>query len=82
MISWESEGITSPPFLQKYSNTAVKKFEEEPPNNSQRVERYIQLITKNATRAATPKLQDGLCKATIKNCKKWPSLETKSDFAK
>ena len=72
MIDWSSSDIRSPPFLRKYSNEELRRFEVSPllisiPNNSQHVERYIQLMAKNATRATTKTLRDGLCKAIILN---------------
>ena len=86
MIDWTSNEISSPPFLRKYSNEDLRRFEVTPlqigiPNNSQHVERYIQLMAKNATKATTKTMRDGLCKATIQNRQKRPRLEQKSDFS-
>ena len=72
MIDWEKEEVTSPPYLRRYSNTDIMKFEEEPlqiniPSNSQHVERFIQLISKNARRKSSTKHGDGLCRATIQS---------------
>ena len=72
MINWKTEQITVPPYLRSYTDEQIRKFLSEPlviaiPSNSQHVERYIQLIAKNSTRASSSKLRDGLCKATIKN---------------
>ena len=64
------ELVTSPPILRQISDEAIKKNEDLPleinvPSNTQHVERLIQLMAKNATRKATSKLRNGLCKATI-----------------
>ena len=87
MIDWETEVVTSPPYLRKYSNSDIRKFEEDPlvieiPSNSQHVERYIQLISKNADRKSSAKHRDGLSKATIQSRQQQPRLRTKADFAK
>ena len=51
------------------------------PHNTQHLERLIQLMASNATRAATPKLRNGIAKATIQNRNSKPKLEKKSDFS-
>ena len=85
MINWETELVTSPPILRQISDEDLRKYEDSPleinvPSNTQHVERFIQLMAKNATRKATSKLRDGLCKTTIKHRQKRPKLERKSDF--
>ena len=85
MIDWKSEQISSPPILRKYSNKDLEQFIETPleikiPSNTQHVERFIQLMAKNATKAATTKLRNGICKTTIQHRQKRPRLERKSDF--
>ena len=85
MINWETELVTSPPILRQISDEDLRKYEDSPleinvPSNTQHVERFIQLMAKNATREGKSKLRDGLCKATIKNRQIRPKLEQKSDF--
>ena len=86
MIDWSMEQVTEPPFLRKFSDEDVKNFETNPlvltiPSNSQFVERFIQLITKNGTRAASPTIRDGLCHATLHSRQRHPKVETKSHFS-
>ena len=50
--------VTSPPILRQISDEALQKYEDSPleinvPSNTQHVERFIQLMAKNATRKAT-----------------------------
>ena len=87
MIDWDTEDISVPPCLRKYTDEQIRKFEDEPfvlpiPSNSQHVERFIQLIAKNGTKAATAKLRDGLVRATIKSRQRRSKPVTKADFAR
>ena len=86
MIDWNEISITSPPLLRKLTNDDLRKFEHTPlvstiPHNTQHLERLIQLMAANALRAATPKLRNGLVKATIRNRISRPRLESKQDFS-
>ena len=86
MIDWTTEQICEPPYLRKFTDEEIRRFEQSPlilnvPSNSQHVERFIQLITKNGLRAASPTLRDGLCKATIQSRQLRPKVETKADFS-
>ena len=86
MIDWNKVRITSPPLLRKLSADELRLYEKVPmvsdlPHNTQHLERLIQLMAANATRAADPKLRDGFCKATIRNRASRPKMESKSDFS-
>ena len=86
MIDWSSVQITSPPLLRKLTNNDLREYEEKPmvtniPHNTQHLERLIQLMAKNASRAATPKLRNGLCKATLRNRTLRPKMDQKGDFS-
>ena len=86
LIDWNEVTITSPPLLRKLTNDDLRKYEHTPlvsdiPHNTQHLERLIQLMASNATRAATPKLRNGIAKATIQNRNSKPRLEKKSDFS-
>ena len=86
MIDWSTEQVYEPPYLRKFDDQALKAFEKEPlvmsiPNNSQFVERYIQLISKNGTRAASATIRDGLCHATLRSRQQRPKIETKAHFS-
>ena len=50
MINWNEEQVLEPLYLQKYSDSEIRAFEDTPlslnvPSNSQHVERLIKLIT-------------------------------------
>ena len=85
MIDWASEQVTEPPYLRKYSTAELKIFEQSPlvleiPSNSQFVER-LKLVTRNATRATSPTLRDGLNHATLRSRRQRPKVETKAHFS-
>ena len=86
MINWEVEQVTEPPYLRKFSMQQIRQFIVTPlvldvPSNTQFVERAIKLVTSNGTRAATAKLRDGLCRATVESRKRHPHIETMKDFS-
>ena len=83
MINWETEVITEPPLLQKYSDEQLRSFEREPlvleiPSNSQHVERCVQLMASHASSSLNPAVRDGLYKAAVLERKRRPNLDRKS----
>ena len=44
------------------------------------VERLIRVITQKGTKAADPKVRDGLVRATLNSQKEMPRRRTKADF--
>ena len=62
MIDWKRKQVLKPPYLKKFSNKEIRKFESTP-----LVDRCICLITENGTRAASSTLRDGLCHSTIES---------------
>ena len=67
------------------SDQQIQDFVEHPlvldiPSNTQFVERLIKVITQKGTKAADPKVRDGLVKATLKSQKEMPRCRTKADF--
>lgn len=84
-INWNEEQITEPPYLRRHSDEQLRSFESQPlqmdiSSNSQFVERFIQVITQNGTKAGTPTLRNGRSISTIRNRRKRPKIETKKDF--
>ena len=75
-----SSSFSSKALRQDLEQSIETPLEIKIPSNTQHVERFIQLMAKNATRAATSKLRNGLCKATVQHRQKRPRLERKSDF--
>ena len=87
MIDWANEQSPDPPYLRDASDLEIREYEVTPlvldiSSNSQFVERFIQLIAKNGTRAASPTVRDGLVKSTLRSRKQRPRMETKADFRK
>ena len=85
MIDWETEQMTEPPYLRKFTDEQLRQFETTPlsldvPSNSQFVERYIRLITEKGTLSSSPSTRDGLCKATLRHRNSFGKAETKSDY--
>ena len=76
MIDWKRKQVLKPPYLKKFSNKEIRKFESTP-----LVDRCIRLITENGTRAASSTLRDGLCHSTIGSRQRYPRRETKADFS-
>ena len=86
MIDWDTEQVTEPPFLRKFTTPELRYFESHPlfldiPSNFQFVERFIRLITENSTRAATSSVRDGLCHATARHRQQHGKKESKADFS-
>ena len=73
MVNWDAEVITEPPLFRNYSDEQIRSFE-----NPQHVERCIQLMASHATSSLDPVVSDGLCKATLLERKRRPSLNSKS----
>ena len=87
MIKWETEVITEPPLLRKYTDEQLRSFAKgfgrEPlvlkvPSISLHVERCIQLMASHASSSLNTGAQDGLCKAAILERKCRPNLDKKS----
>ena len=82
MIRWDAEVVTEPPLLRRYSDAEIRAFEREPfvlaiPSNSQHVKRCIQLMASHSTSSSDPAVRDGLCKASILERKRRPTLDRK-----
>ena len=87
MIDWNESQLTEPPLLRDLTNEQIEAFQDTPftceePSNTQHVERFIQLIAKNGTRAASATLRRGLCQATIESRNRRSKTTTKAAFAK
>ena len=83
MINWDAEVITVPPLFRNYLDEQIRSFEKEPlvlsiPSNSKHVERCIQLMASHTTSSLDPVVRDGLCKATLLEQKRRPSVHGKS----
>ena len=85
MILWKNAQVTEPPILADYSDQQIREFIKQPlildiPSNTQFVERLIKVITQKGTKAADPKVRDGLVRATLNSQKEMPRCRTKADF--
>ena len=66
---WKNALVTEPPMLAEYSDQQLRDFVEQPLvldilSDTQFVERLIKVITRKDTKAADPKVRDGLVRAT------------------
>ena len=86
MIDWDQSQKTEPPLLRDLSKGQIEAFQTTPftceqPSNTQHVERFIQLIAKNGTRAASSTMRRGLCHATINSRSRRSGNNSKAAFA-
>lgn len=86
MINWSKSQMTEAPLLRNMSVDEIKAFQDTPftcaiPNNSQFVERNIQLIAKNGTRSTSHEIRQGTALATLASRERRARKTTKTAFS-